>query len=167
MEKIFAPDRLLDRLSQELRVRSDKQLARKLGLGAEVLGQIRKRRIPVTATMLMRMQEISGVPVDTLRALMGDRRRRIRALGVSRLRQAGGGNDGPAHAPAVRRKGSPPLADSYGYRRNNHVQAAYVDAALKLRDKLGAHDTAQLLLHEGVDDEVVATVLEAPAGADA
>ncbi|TWI50354.1 hypothetical protein IP92_01583 [Pseudoduganella flava] len=87
MEKIFAPDKLLDRLSQELRVRSDKQLAKALGLSADVLCQLRRRRIPVTATMLMQMQEVSGVPVDTLRALMGDRRRRIRVMGLSRPRR--------------------------------------------------------------------------------
>jgi hypothetical protein len=117
--------------------------------------------------MLMQMQEASGVPVDKLRALMGDRRRRIRAFGLSRTHEPKAGDDAPPPVPSLRRKASPPFADGYGYRRNNHVQAAYVDAAVKLRDKLGPHDTAQLLLHEGVDDGVVARVLEAPAAADA
>ena len=164
MEKIFEPNRLLDRLCQELKVRSDKQLARKLGLAPDVVADLRRRRVPVTATMLLTMQEVSGVPVDTLRALMGDRRRRFR-VSVMRRSRSQGNFTANGSAP-VRRKDPAAPSDAFGYRRRNHVHAAYVDAAIRLKETLGAASTAAFLRDEGVDDEVVGRVLDEPAEAD-
>jgi hypothetical protein len=39
---------------------------------------LRRRRIPLTAGMLIRMSDFSGVSVDSLRTILGDRRNQMR-----------------------------------------------------------------------------------------
>jgi transcriptional regulator with XRE-family HTH domain len=74
----FAPGHLLNALKTHLRLRSDAALARALDVGRPYVSKIRHRMNSVGPTLLVRMHEVSGLPVRQLRALMGDRRRVVR-----------------------------------------------------------------------------------------
>lgn len=83
MNHPYDPGRLLAALSDRLHIASDKKLARALGLSAGILAGLRAGRQAITATMYLQLQEKTGLPVDTLRTLAGDRRRRQRPTGAA------------------------------------------------------------------------------------
>lgn len=74
----YDPCRLLDSLIEKLQLKSDAALSRALEVGPPIISKIRCRRMPVTASLLIRMHEISGLTIEELRSLMGDRRGKFR-----------------------------------------------------------------------------------------
>lgn len=74
----YNPDNLLDALLERLELKNDAALARLLEVAPPILSKIRHRRLPVGAALLIRMHEVSGLPVRELRNLMGDRRQKYR-----------------------------------------------------------------------------------------
>lgn len=84
--KTYNPDPLLDALASRLQVKSDAGLARKLEMNPPAISKIRHRVIPVTAETLLRMHDVSGLPVNDLRKLMGvptvDRQLQMEAASV-------------------------------------------------------------------------------------
>ena len=74
----YDPGLLLDTLCVLLMLKTDKELAKALEIGPSMLSKIRCRRIPVGATVLIRMHEVSGLTIAELRKLMGDRRKKFR-----------------------------------------------------------------------------------------
>jgi len=70
----YDPEALLDTLMRILGARNDRQLAGKLWVQASQICKIRKRRVPVAATLLISMHEETGLSIRQLRALMGDYR---------------------------------------------------------------------------------------------
>ena len=74
----YDPGRLLDALISLLKLKNDAALSRTLKIAPPVLSKIRHRRLPVGASMLIRMYEVSNLPIGELRALMGDRRKKFR-----------------------------------------------------------------------------------------
>jgi hypothetical protein len=74
----YDPDRLLDALTSMLKLKNDAALARALEVAPPVISKIRHRRLPVGASLLIRMYEVSDLPISELRALMGDRRKKFR-----------------------------------------------------------------------------------------
>lgn len=74
----YNPDVLLNELQQRLRLRNDAQLSRALEVAPPVISKIRHRRLPVGASLLIRMHEVSGISIRDLRNLMGDRRAKFR-----------------------------------------------------------------------------------------
>jgi hypothetical protein len=72
----YDPDHLLDSLIQKLLLKNDAALARALEVAPPVISKIRHRRLPVGATLLIRMHEISDLTIGELRSLMGDQRAR-------------------------------------------------------------------------------------------
>ena len=70
----YDPNRLLDFLIDKMRTKNDAGLSRELGVAPPVISKIRHRRLPVGASMLIRMHEISDISIRELRDLMGDRR---------------------------------------------------------------------------------------------
>ncbi|QBE66810.1 hypothetical protein [Pseudoduganella lutea] len=74
----YNPGRLLDTLAERLSAKNDAALSRALEVAPPVLSKIRHGRLPVGATILLRMHEASGIPIRELRDLMGDRRGRMR-----------------------------------------------------------------------------------------
>lgn len=74
----YNPGRLLDALAERLNAKNDAALSRALEVAPPVLSKIRHGRLPVGATILLRMHEASGIPIRELRDLMGDRRGRMR-----------------------------------------------------------------------------------------
>lgn len=67
----YAPSVLLDRLAERLKTGSDYALAQALELPAPTISKIRNGRTNVTAGVLLRMHDVTGLPVDTLRNWMG------------------------------------------------------------------------------------------------
>lgn len=74
----YNPDNLLNALIERLELKNDAALARLLEIAPPLLSKIRHRRLPVGAALLIRMHEVSGLPVRELRNLMGDRRQKYR-----------------------------------------------------------------------------------------
>ncbi|MCM1128591.1 MAG: hypothetical protein NC211_01595 [Alistipes senegalensis] len=74
----YNPNRLLDALIQKLSLKNDAALARALEVAPPVISKIRHNRLPVGASLLIRMHEVSGMSIYELRAEMGDRRTKFR-----------------------------------------------------------------------------------------
>ncbi len=74
----YNPNRLLDTLIENLRLKNDAQLCRALEVAPPVVSKIRHHKLPVGASMLLRMHEVTGLAIQDLRYLMGDRRTKYR-----------------------------------------------------------------------------------------
>lgn len=103
-QESYNPNRLLDHLIERLHLKNDAALSRALEVAPPVISKIRHRRLPVGASMLIRMHEVSSLSVRELRDLMGDRRTKYRlsdaqgkpkpAMDAGGV-QAGGGGQSP------------------------------------------------------------------------
>jgi transcriptional regulator with XRE-family HTH domain len=67
--------KLLNALKDQLGLNSDSALARALEVDRPYISKIRHGKIAIGATLILRMQELSGLSVQELRALMDDRRK--------------------------------------------------------------------------------------------
>ena len=74
----YDPNNLLDALIEKMQLKNDAALSRALEVAPPVISKIRHRRLPVGASMLLRMHEVSDVSIRDLRDLMGDRREKFR-----------------------------------------------------------------------------------------
>jgi hypothetical protein len=74
----YNPNHLLDVLIERLKLKNDAALSRALEVAPPVISKIRHRRLPVGASLLIRMHEVSSLSVRELRDLMGDRRTKYR-----------------------------------------------------------------------------------------
>jgi plasmid maintenance system antidote protein VapI len=74
----YDPNHLLDVLIEKLNLKNDAALCRMLEVAPPVISKIRHRRLPVGASMLIRMHEVTDMSVRELRDLMGDRRMKYR-----------------------------------------------------------------------------------------
>lgn len=74
----YNPNHLLDVLLKNLQLKNDAALSRALEVAPPVLSKIRHHRLPVGASILIRMHEVSGLSIRDLRYLMGDRRDKYR-----------------------------------------------------------------------------------------
>ncbi len=74
----YDPNHLLDSLIDKLHLKNDAALSRSLEVAPPVISKIRHRRLPVGASLLIRMHEVSDLTIPELRALMGDRREKFR-----------------------------------------------------------------------------------------
>lgn len=83
MQYSYNPNRLIDFLLAKLHLESDAALSRKLRVAEKVLKKIRRCELPVTASMLLWMQEVADASVEELRRLLGDRRARLRVCRIS------------------------------------------------------------------------------------
>lgn len=80
----YSPARLLDWTKIRLGLRTDLELAMRLGVHKVAISQIRSRTIPLGAALLLSIHEESGLPTRELRKLMGDRRLNFRMGGIRR-----------------------------------------------------------------------------------
>jgi plasmid maintenance system antidote protein VapI len=80
----YNPNHLIDALIRHLGLQSDGALSRKLKVAKNVIKNIRHGHIPIGASMLMWMHEATGISINELRVLMGDRRSKFR-LNVARI----------------------------------------------------------------------------------
>ena len=74
----YDPNLLLDTLMHHLGIDSDGALSRRLKVAREVISSIRRGTMPVCASMLLWMHEATGIGIDELRRIMGDRRGKCR-----------------------------------------------------------------------------------------
>jgi plasmid maintenance system antidote protein VapI len=78
---VYDPNNLLDHLINKLNLKHDAALSRALEVSPPVISKIRHSRIPIGASLLLRMHETTGMTVKELRNLMGDRRAKWRIVG--------------------------------------------------------------------------------------
>ena len=74
----FNPNDLFDALAKRLQLTSDYALSKRLSLARPVVANIRQGRIPLAASLLLAIQQQTGISIDELRRLMGDRRAKFR-----------------------------------------------------------------------------------------
>jgi len=74
----YDPNNLLDALIQRMSLKNDAALSRALEVAPPVISKIRHRRLPIGASLLIRMHEVSDISIRELRNLMGDRREKFR-----------------------------------------------------------------------------------------
>ncbi|RJF96034.1 hypothetical protein [Noviherbaspirillum saxi] len=84
-EPIYDPNRLLDSLIRKLKLKNDAALSRALQVAPPEISKIRHRRVPVRASLLIRMHDVTDLSIRELRDLMGDRRQKYR-MGESFIR---------------------------------------------------------------------------------
>lgn len=66
----YNPNALVDGLIKTLALKNDAALARALQVRAPIISKVRHHKAPVTAALLLRMHEVSQLPVATLRKMM-------------------------------------------------------------------------------------------------
>lgn|SRR5690606_32814446 len=74
----YDPDYLLGSLIERMNLKNDAALSRALEVAPPVISKIRHRRLPVGASLLIRMHEVTNLSIQELRELMGDRRGKFR-----------------------------------------------------------------------------------------
>jgi hypothetical protein len=74
----YDPNNLLGALIERLHLKNDAALSRALEVAPPVISKIRHRRLPVGASLLIRMHEVCELSITDLRVLMGDRRGKFR-----------------------------------------------------------------------------------------
>ena len=74
----YDPNNLLETLIEKLNLKNDAALSRALEVAPPLISKIRHRRLPVGASLLIRMHEVSQLSIKDLRLLMGDRRNKFR-----------------------------------------------------------------------------------------
>jgi hypothetical protein len=98
----YDPNHLLDTLREKMKLKNDAALSRMLEVAPPVISKVRHRRLPVGASLLIRMHEVTGMSIRELRDLMGDRRTKYRlsdAQGkpTSNAEQSGPGQSASMH----------------------------------------------------------------------
>jgi hypothetical protein len=78
MQAGYQPNRLLDTLIKDLHLKNDAALCRTLQIGPPLISKIRHGRLPVSASILIRMHETTGRSIRELRDVLGDRRAKYR-----------------------------------------------------------------------------------------
>ena len=74
----YDPNNLLESLIEKLNLKNDAALSRALEVAPPLISKIRHRHLPVGASLLIRMHEVSDLSIKDLRHLMGDRRNKFR-----------------------------------------------------------------------------------------
>ena len=70
----YDPGLLLNSLLDRMHLTEDAELAKRLRIDKRLLGKIRERRLQISGSMLMLMQEATGITIAELRRILGDRR---------------------------------------------------------------------------------------------
>ncbi|MBS0309366.1 MAG: hypothetical protein JSS58_10390 [Proteobacteria bacterium] len=97
-QETYNPNFLLDFLRERMALRNDAALSRTLEVAPPVISKIRHRRLPIGASLLIRMHEVTGMSIRELRDLMGDRRSKYRMSDVQGKPKTKGVVGGEAHA---------------------------------------------------------------------
>jgi DNA-binding transcriptional regulator YdaS (Cro superfamily) len=75
---IYDPNRLLNAVMSCLQVTTDTALARALKLKPSAITDVRTGHRPVSATLALLLEQVTGMTMQDIRQLMGDRRARFR-----------------------------------------------------------------------------------------
>lgn len=74
----YDPNRLFNGLIEVLKVSGDRALSRRLRIGMKLIEDMRVGRIPVVASTLIWISQITGVSIQELKKMAGDRRLKCR-----------------------------------------------------------------------------------------
>lgn len=74
----FDPNRLFDTLLQMLDLENDEALSHALHVEPYLIKRIRERQHPLDPSLLIRINEVTGINMRELRQMMGDRRTEYR-----------------------------------------------------------------------------------------
>jgi len=96
----YDPARLFDTVRQRLQLHSDKALAKALQIAPPLLARLREQVLPVSGSLLLRIQDVSGIAVAELQRVLGDRRRRMR-LALAARKASTGAASAAAGVPAA------------------------------------------------------------------
>jgi hypothetical protein len=66
----YNPNKVLDAIIEKLELKNDAALSRMLEVAPPVISKIRHHTLPIGATILLRMHDISDFSIRELRALM-------------------------------------------------------------------------------------------------
>jgi hypothetical protein len=66
----YDPNKVLDAVIEKLQLKNDAALSRALEVAPPVISKIRHRTLPIGATILLRMHEVSDMSIKDLRTLM-------------------------------------------------------------------------------------------------
>ena len=66
----YDPNRVLDAVIEKLQLKNDDALSRVLEVAPPVISKIRHQTLPIGATILLRMHEVSDLSIKDLRMLM-------------------------------------------------------------------------------------------------
>lgn len=69
-QAVYNPNYLLDELIKRLNLKNDAALARLLEVAPPVISKIRHHTLPIGATILIRMHEISDLSIRDLREML-------------------------------------------------------------------------------------------------
>jgi hypothetical protein len=69
----YDPNQVLDAIMEKLQLKNDAALSRALEVAPPVISKIRHRTLPIGATILLRMHEVSDFSIRELRTLMTPR----------------------------------------------------------------------------------------------
>lgn len=125
-QETYNPNHLLDILIERLNLKNDAALSRALEVAPPVISKIRHRRLPVGASMLIRMHEVSTLSVRELRDLMGDRRTKYRLSDAQ-------GKPKPGMMPGQSLAPEQPLQQSSA--AGHHAQASQTESFQQSRDR--------------------------------
>jgi hypothetical protein len=76
----YNPNRFLDALMHHLHIHGDQALAKRLKISHRIIKNIRTGQYPIAGSLLMCIEDASGVAVSELRRWMGDRRMKCRLI---------------------------------------------------------------------------------------
>jgi hypothetical protein len=71
----YQPDRLLDKLSKQLKASNDRELSKLLEIPPSTISKIRRKAIAISAKHLLTIHDQSGIEIKELRKMMGDKRK--------------------------------------------------------------------------------------------
>jgi plasmid maintenance system antidote protein VapI len=102
----YNPNHLLDVLLNKMQLKNDAALARMLEVPPPLISKIRHYRLPIGASLLIRMNNVTGMSIRDLRDLMGDRRTKYRLQDTAWTDEERAAKLGAAKAESHDTKGS-------------------------------------------------------------
>ena len=78
IQKTYDPNKLIDAVTQKLALKNDAAVARALKVETPIIEKVRSNSLPLGGYLLMRLREVTGMSLNDLQGLMGDRRRKFR-----------------------------------------------------------------------------------------
>jgi hypothetical protein len=74
----YMPSRLFDLVRKQHELKTDKALANLLGIGSPQTSRVRHRLLPISGELLIRIQEVTGLHIQEIKVIIGDRRNQHR-----------------------------------------------------------------------------------------
>jgi len=76
----YNPNAFLDAIMKHLNLNSDDALSRQLKVARNVIRAIRDGSMPLVGTILLTISQETGIAIEQLRDMLGDRRARLRMV---------------------------------------------------------------------------------------